>query len=128
MARYRVDRRVSSLLPRMNGARKKRLDHDVEEIIAATLRTQWLRLEAPPLAPVVAEIRARCEEAGLAAPSYLAIASRLRMASRRGLSRVCSGWAAGCGRPASICDLLETSRLGSAFGQALRPKPYRRWR
>ena len=77
LARYRVDRRVSSLLPRTNGARKKRLDHDVEEIIAATLRAQWLTLEAPPLAPVVAEIRARCEEAGLAAPSYGAIERRI---------------------------------------------------
>lgn len=34
-------------------------------------------LEAPPLAPVVAEIRARCEEAGLAAPSYLTVARRI---------------------------------------------------
>jgi putative transposase len=43
-----------------------------------TLRAQWLTLEAPPLAPVVAEIRARCEEAGLAAPSYVAIDRRIR--------------------------------------------------
>ena len=77
LARYRVDRRVSSLLPRTNGARKKRLDPEVEEIIAATLRAQWLTLEAPPLAPVVAEIRARCEEAGLAAPSYSAVDRRI---------------------------------------------------
>ncbi len=77
LARYRVDRRVSSLLPRTNGAKKKRLDPEVEEIIAATLRALWLTLEAPPLAPVVAEIRARCEEAGLAAPSYRAIDRRI---------------------------------------------------
>lgn len=77
LARYRVDRRVSSLLPRTNGARKKRLHDDVERIIAETLRAQWLTLEAPPLAPVVAEIRARCEEAGLAAPSYVAIDRRI---------------------------------------------------
>ena len=77
LARYRVDRRVSSLLPRTNGARKKRLDHEIEEIIVATLRAQWLTLEAPPLAPVVAEIRARCEEAGLAAPSYGAVDRRI---------------------------------------------------
>ncbi len=77
LARYRVDRRVSSLLPRTNGARKKRLGDEIEEIIAATLRAQWLTLEAPPLAPVVAEIRARCEEAGLAAPSYGAVDRRI---------------------------------------------------
>ena len=77
LARYRVDRRVSSLLPRTNGARRKRLDVEIEEIIAATLRAQWLTLEAPPLAPVVAEIRARCEEAGLAAPSYGAVDRRI---------------------------------------------------
>jgi putative transposase len=34
-------------------------------------------LEAPPLAPVVAEIRARCEEADLAAPSYVTVARRI---------------------------------------------------
>ena len=77
LARYRVDRRVSSLLPRTNGARKKRLHHDVERVIAETLRAQWLTPEAPPLAPVVAEIRARCEEAGLAAPSHFVIARRI---------------------------------------------------
>ena len=33
--------------------------------------------EAPPLAPVVAEIHAHCEEAGLAAPSYLTVARRI---------------------------------------------------
>lgn len=34
-------------------------------------------LDAPPLASVVEEIRARCEEAGLAAPSYLTVARRI---------------------------------------------------
>ena len=33
-------------------------------------------LEAPPLAPVVGEIRARCEAAGLRPPSYVAIRAR----------------------------------------------------
>ena len=42
----------------------------------ATLREQWLVPEAPPLAPVVGEIRARCEEAGLRPPSYVAIRAR----------------------------------------------------
>ncbi|WP_400157924.1 Mu transposase C-terminal domain-containing protein [Agrobacterium sp. P15N1-A] len=42
-----------------------------------TLREQWLILEAPPLAPVVAEIRARCEEAGLPSPSYVTVARRI---------------------------------------------------
>ena len=41
------------------------------------MRSQWLTLEAPPLAPAVAEIRARCEEAGLVAPSYGAIERRI---------------------------------------------------
>lgn len=77
LARYRVDRTVTSLLPDGNRNRKKRLQQDIEEIIATTLREQWLVLEAPPLAPVVAEIRARCEEAGLAAPSYLTVARRI---------------------------------------------------
>ena len=40
------------------------------------LREQWLILEAPPLAPVVGEIRARCEAAGLRPPSYVAIRAR----------------------------------------------------
>ncbi len=34
-------------------------------------------MEAPPLAPVVAEIRARCEEAGFRPPSYVAVARRI---------------------------------------------------
>ena len=69
LACYRVDRTVTSLLPSGDGARKKRLQPEIEEIIATTLREHWLVLEAPPLAPVVAEIRARCEEADLAVPS-----------------------------------------------------------
>lgn len=77
LARYRIDRRVTSLLPDGERTRKKRLRQDIEEIIAKTLREQWLVLEAPPLAPVVAEIRARCEEAGLAAPSYISVARRV---------------------------------------------------
>jgi putative transposase len=77
LARYRGDRTVTSLLPGGDRTRKKRLQQDIEEIIATTLREQWLVLEAPPLAPVVAEIRARCEESGRAAPSYLTVARRI---------------------------------------------------
>ncbi len=77
LARYRADRRVSTLLPQTSGPRRKRLTHEVEAIIASTLEEQWLILEAPPLAPVVAEIRARCEEAGLARPSYVTVARRI---------------------------------------------------
>ncbi|MEJ6784916.1 Mu transposase C-terminal domain-containing protein [Aminobacter sp. Piv2-1] len=77
LARYRVDRTVTSLLPDGDRTRKKRLQPETEEIIAATLREQWLVLEAPPLAPIVAEVRARCEEAGLAAPSYVTVARRI---------------------------------------------------
>lgn len=77
LARYRVDRTVTSLLPGGDRTRQKRLPQDIEGIIATTLREQWLVLEAPPLAPVVAEIRARCEEAGLTPPSYLTVARRI---------------------------------------------------
>lgn len=77
LARYRGERTVASLLPSGNRIRKKRLQLDIEEIIATTLREQWLALEAPPLAPVVAEIRARCEEAGLSSPSYVTVARRI---------------------------------------------------
>lgn len=77
LARYRADRTVTSLLPDADRTRKKRLQEAIETIIAGTLREQWLVLEAPPLAPVVAEIRARCEEAGSAAPSYLTVARRI---------------------------------------------------
>jgi putative transposase len=76
LARYRRERTVSSLLSRKGATRRKRLDDDAEAIIAATLREQWLILEAPPLAPVVGEIRARCEAAGLRPPSYVAIRAR----------------------------------------------------
>ncbi|NNH41874.1 Mu transposase C-terminal domain-containing protein [Rhizobium laguerreae] len=76
-ARYRVDRTVTVLLPRAANTRQKRLVAKIEDIIGATLREQWLILEAPPLAPVVAEIQARCEEAGLKPPSYVTIARRV---------------------------------------------------
>ncbi|PDT43823.1 transposase, partial [Sinorhizobium fredii] len=77
VARYRTERTVTALLPRTAVARRKRLSARIEDIISTTLREQWLTLEAPPLAPVVAEIRARCEEAGLALPSYVTVARRI---------------------------------------------------
>jgi putative transposase len=77
LARYRIARTVSALLPRTAETRRKRLPAEVEGIISATLREQWLILEAPPLAPVVAEIRARCEEAGVTLPSYVTVARRI---------------------------------------------------
>ncbi|GGA94576.1 transposase [Brucella endophytica] len=77
LKRYRVDRTVTSLLPRLRKVRKKRFSKEIEEIIAKTLREKWLVLEPTPLAPVVAEIRARCEEAGLAIPTYTSIARRI---------------------------------------------------
>lgn len=77
LARYQAERTITALLPRLPSERRKRLSETVEDIIRTTLREQWMILEAPPLAPVVAEIRARCEEAGLAAPSYVTISRRL---------------------------------------------------
>lgn len=77
LARYRGDRTVTALLPRTAAARRKRLPGEIEAIISTTLREQWLTLEASPLAPVVAEIRARCEEAGLTQPSYVTVARRI---------------------------------------------------
>ncbi len=77
LMRYSADRTVTALLPDGARSRKRRLKEEVEAIIAATLREKWLVLEAPPLAPVVAEIRARCEEAGLDAPSYVTIERRV---------------------------------------------------
>lgn len=77
LARYRDEQRVSSLLPDGDGTKKKRLQEAVETIIAATLREKWLVQEGPPLANTVVEIRARCEEAGLAPPSYVTICRRL---------------------------------------------------
>lgn len=77
LKRYALDRSVSALLPQRGRTRRKRLAGEVETIIAATLRAQWLVLEAPPLAPVVAEIRARCEEAGQRPPCYVAVERRI---------------------------------------------------
>lgn len=77
LARYRADRRVSSLLPRMNAARRARISAAVEAIIAATLREMWLRPEQPDLAPIVDEIRARCAGEGLRPPAYVTVARRI---------------------------------------------------
>jgi len=77
LKRYAAERTVSSLLPRRGNARAKRLNVSVEAIIAATLSEQWLVGEAPPLAPVVEEIRARCSTAGERPPSYIAVQTRI---------------------------------------------------
>lgn len=77
LARYRADRTATALPPRAAVSRRKRLPQQIEDIIDATLREEWLTLEAPPLTPVVAEIQARCEEAGLAMPSYVTVARRI---------------------------------------------------
>lgn len=77
LARYRADRTVTALLPRTAVSRRKRLPEQSEEIIETTLREKWLTLEPTGLAPVVDEIRARCEEAGLAVPSYVTVARRI---------------------------------------------------
>lgn len=76
LSRYREERTVSALLARKGVARRKRLAGDAEAIIAATLQEKWMVLEAPPLAPVVVEIRARCEAAGIRPPSYVAVRAR----------------------------------------------------
>ena len=77
LKRYAGERTVSSLLPRRGNARAKRLNESVEAIIAATLSEQWLVEEAPPLAPVVEEIRARCSSAGERPPSYIAVQTKI---------------------------------------------------
>ena len=77
LARYRAERRVSSVLPRTNGARRARISTGVEAIIAETLREMWLRPEQPDLAPIVDEIRARCAGEGLKPPAYVTVARRI---------------------------------------------------
>lgn len=77
LARYRGERRVSSLLPRTGGARRARVSTGVEAIIADTLREMWLQPEQPDLAPVVDEIRARCAVEGLKPPAYVTVAKRI---------------------------------------------------
>jgi len=77
LARYREDRRVSSLLPRTNGARRARISTSVEAIISDTLREMWLQPEQPDLAPIVDEIRARCASERLKPPAYVTVAKRI---------------------------------------------------
>jgi putative transposase len=77
LARYRVNRRVSALLPRTSTTRRGRIDPQVETIIEATLRELWLQDEEPALAPAVEEIRARCAEARLKQPAYVTVERRI---------------------------------------------------
>jgi putative transposase len=77
LARYRGDRRVSSLLPRRNSTRRARISTGVEAIIADILRKMWLQPEQPDLAPIVDEIRARCADEGLKPPAYVTVARRI---------------------------------------------------
>lgn len=68
---------MRALLSRTAVSRRKRLPEQSEKIIAATLRKKWLTFEPTGLAAVVDEIRARCEEAGLAVPSHVTVARRI---------------------------------------------------
>ena len=77
LARYRDDRRVSSLLPRTDGTRQPRISKEVEDIIATALRDLWLRPERPDLAPIVDEIRARCASKNFDPPAYVTVAKRI---------------------------------------------------
>lgn len=77
LARYRDDRRVSSLLPKTDGARQPRISKEVEDIIATALRDLWLRPERPDLAPIVDEIRARCASENFDPPAYVTVAKRI---------------------------------------------------
>lgn len=77
LARYREERRASALLPRRSGTRKPRINPEVENIIAVTLREMWLRPEQPDLAPIVEEIRTRCAEEGHTPPAYVTAARRI---------------------------------------------------
>jgi putative transposase len=77
LGRYQPEQTVSALLAGSGRPRVKRLTAAVEAIIATTLRERWLVLEAPPLAPIVDEIRARCEEEGERPPSYGAVKVRI---------------------------------------------------
>ena len=79
LARYREDRRVSSLLPRTNGARRARISASVEAIISDTLRKMWLQPEQPDLAPIVDEIRARGVDIPIV-PGIMPIASFSKLA------------------------------------------------
>ncbi|WP_046868177.1 Mu transposase C-terminal domain-containing protein [Microvirga massiliensis] len=76
LARFEQERVVSALLPRAKNPRKRR-EQQVETIIELTLRELWLVLEGTPLAPVVEEIRARCEQVGARRPSYNTVAARI---------------------------------------------------
>lgn len=78
LKRYLPSRQVSTLLPNTGNPRKKRLNPAVEQIIEQTLREKWLVWEAPDLAPVVEEIRARAEEKGLRPPAYDSVNRRIR--------------------------------------------------
>ena len=89
LARYREERRVSSLLPRTSETRKPRVSPAVESIIAMTLREMWLCPEQPDLAPIVEEIRAHVTVARripiLFAPEEIA---RRRLSDSKHLNRL----------------------------------------
>lgn len=77
LARYREQRRVSALLPRIKRPRRMKISQPVEDIIASSLQELWLSLEKPDLAPVVAKIRDRCTDQGFNPPSYVTVARRI---------------------------------------------------
>lgn len=56
LARYREERRVSSVLPQTNGVRRTRISTAVAAVIEETPREMWLQPEQPDLAPIVDEM------------------------------------------------------------------------
>jgi len=79
LKRYAVARTAASLQSRRGGLRTKRLSAGVETIIEATLTEKWMIKEAPPLAPIVDEIRARCAAIGERPPCYVSVQQRVAL-------------------------------------------------
>ncbi|WP_377082701.1 Mu transposase C-terminal domain-containing protein [Roseomonas xinghualingensis] len=113
LRRLRAERTVTAVLPRSRGRRvgARILGNDIERIIGEAIDEFYLDRQRPSVAVLVREIARRCAERGLTAPSYKAVAPRVRALDRREVVRRREGAAA------------ARSRLGLIVGRLSEDKP-----
>jgi putative transposase len=89
LRRLRTAATVTAVLPRTRGRNPgtRLLDRDVEVIIATAIDEFYLDRQRPTVAALVREIARRCAERGLAAPTYKAVAPRVRALDRHDVLR-----------------------------------------
>ncbi len=78
---------VRSLLPRYGSPRARRLPRSVEAIIQQAIQQHYAKPSRPSLSSLHEEVVKRCTAAGISAPSYKSVQSRVRNENQVSLTR-----------------------------------------